>query len=198
MDQTIWRDRIIQRSDMTGRITHLTKGISDDEAFNVLWEIIVSKKIIASNGYVKGNQKVVCFQETPLESLEENLFFETQLAEKNRYLAFGLRFNKGSMYAKGTRPVIYGDEQEIKSIYWPEISWRVVEHNLNCSNKIVDWTHEREWRHLGDVEFEYNEIEILVKDQEYYKKFVTRCFEQNREDILKEINGIIPLFSVVG
>ena len=202
MDQNIWRERILRRSDMTGRLTHLTKGADNDAAFDTLWKILKDKKLIAGSGYVIGDQRVVCFQETPLGALEENLFFEKKLKEDSndhvRYLPFGLRFNKGSLYIKGARPVVYGDPDELKSVMPTKEHWRIVKHNLSDPKQIVDWTHEREWRHPGDLDFDYGDIEVIVEGHEFYKKFVNRCIDEKRLDVLKEINGIIPLFSVVG
>lgn len=198
MDQNVWRERILHRSDMTGRLTHLTKGENDDAAFEVLWKILEKKKLIAGSGFVIGTQKVVCFQETPLGALEENLFFEKRLNDKVRYSPFGLRFNKGSLYQKGARPVIYGNEEELRHLLPESAHWRIVKHDLSLPDAIVDWTHEREWRHLGDMGFEYDQLEVIVAGHDFYKKFVTRCLDEHREDILKGINGIIPLFSVVG
>lgn len=198
MDQNIWRNRIVQRSDMTGRLTHLTKGANDDAAFENLWKILKEKKLIAGSGCVIGTQKVVCFQEMPLGALEENLFYEKQLNGKVRYLPFGLRFNKGTLYQKGARPVLYGNEDELRSLLSNSAHWRIVKHDLNSPDSIVDWTHEREWRHPGDLDFEYDQLEIILADHNYYKKFATRCFDEHREDILKSVNGIIPLYSVAG
>lgn len=65
------------------------------------------------------------------------------------------------------------------------------------SDQILDWSHEREWRVKGDFAFEYDDIEILVKDDEYYRRFVKRCFEQDRKDIIEGVHGIVPLNTVI-
>ncbi len=198
MDQDTWRERILHRSDLTGRLTHLTKGVDNNAAFERLWKILQDKKLIAGSGFVIGNQKVVCFQETPLEALEENLFFEKQYNGGVRYSPFGLRFNKGILYQTGARPVMYGNEEELRNLLPKSAHWRIVKLDLASPDAIVDWTHEREWRHLGDLGFEYGQIEIIVADHDFYKKFVHRCLDEKREDILTGINGIIPLYSIVG
>lgn len=198
MNQNTWKERILHRSDMTGRLTHLTKGTNDDIAFDVLWKILLEKELIAGSGFVIGNQKVVCFQETPLEALEENLFFEKQLNDNIRYSPFGLRFNKGSLYQAGARPVIYGNGEELRNLLPATAHWRIVKHDLTSPDAIVDWTHEREWRYPGNLKFQYDQIEVIVAGHDFYKRFVTRCLDEKREDILRGINGIIPLYSVVG
>ena len=40
MNAEFWRDRISSRSDLAARITHLTRGDTDDEAFEILWKIL--------------------------------------------------------------------------------------------------------------------------------------------------------------
>ena len=74
--------------------------------------------------------------------------------------------------------------------------WRIVDFDLD-SKAVVDWSHEREWRLAADYQFKYSDTEVVVKNDYYYKQFVNRCIEENRLDILKEINGIIPLNSVI-
>ena len=198
MKEDIWRERILHRSDMTARLTHLTKGANNDAAFETLWKILVDKKLIAGSGFVIDNQKVVCFQEVPLGALQENIFYEGKIQDETRYLPFGLRFNKGRLYGKGARPVVYGDSDELRRILPADEHWRIVKLDLNNPEYIVDWTHEREWRRCGDLEFSYDEIEVIVEGAEYYQKFVNRCIDEGRLDILRTINGVIPLFSVAG
>ena len=69
--------------------------------------------------------------------------------------------------------------------------------DLDKPEEIVDWTHEREWRYPGDFSFEWSEIEILLKDHNYYTKFVEKCFAEGKTDLLKSVNGIITLDSVI-
>ena len=42
---SMWRKRITNRTDMVARITHLTKGNSDEVAFDILWKIFMEKKL---------------------------------------------------------------------------------------------------------------------------------------------------------
>jgi len=59
MNAEFWRDRISSRSDLAARITHLTRGDTDDEAFEILWKILQEKTLIASGkeGYIVGDKK---------------------------------------------------------------------------------------------------------------------------------------------
>ena len=198
MNADFWRDRISSRSDLAARITHLTRGDTDDDAFETLWKILQEKTLKASGneGFIVGDKKAVCFQEVPLYAIAENLIFEDALEGKNRYSHFGLRFNKIWMFRLGARPVIYGKTEELKRMLPKDEYWRIVNQDLGSEN-VVDWSHEREWRHVSDYHFEYSDTEILVKDNHYYIKLIKRCIKENRLDILESVNGIIPLNSVI-
>lgn len=198
MEYNTWRKRISNRTDMAARITHLTKGDNDEQAFENLWKILCDKRLIGSgrNGYIVGNESAVCFQDMPLVSIAENLLFEDELDNCIRYSWFGLRFNKVRMHRTGARPVIYGKTEELKSILPTTEYWRIVNLDLDEDN-LVDWSHEREWRIKGDYQFNYNDIEILVKNDEFYKKLIKKCLEENRTDILLECNGIQVLNSII-
>ena len=199
MDIKTLRDRAINRSDMAVRVTHLTKGMSDEEAFERLWKILTDKKLKGSDnsGFIVGKERAVCFQDLPLINIAENLQYEDILGDKIRYSWFWVRFNKIQLYKRGLRPVIYGATNVLKSDLTEKQYWRIVNLDYSDYDNVIDWSHEREWRVKGDLEFEYNEIEILVKNNTYYRKFICRCVDENRMDILKNIHGIIPLNTVL-
>ena len=203
MNQEQWFGHICRRSDFTSRITHLTRRTDEKSAFQILCKILDEKRILGSGleGYIRQNKKAVCFQDVPLYSLAENVKYEEEYASQNklginkvkfRYEAFGLRFNKGNMFQRGARPVIYGLKNELDNLPANE-QWRCVQLDLNDSNNIIDWTHEREWRIEGDLTFEYNEIEIILGCKEYYKRFIDYYSDK---ELLKEINGVIVLDSL--
>ena len=200
MNEEQWIDHISRRSDFASRITHLTKRTDDKSAFEVLCKILDEKIILGSGaeGYIRKNCKAVCFQDVPLYAMAENIRYEEECSNEKqsyqnkadfRYEAFGIRFNKGHMFQKGARPVIYGKREELDEIPQSE-QWRCVQLDLKDSTQIVDWTHEREWRIEGDLQFEYDEIEIIVGCSEYYKKFIEHY---SNTQLLREINGIVVL-----
>ncbi len=43
MDINLMYNRIAKRADLVKRLTHLTRGNTDDEAFDVLWKILNEK-----------------------------------------------------------------------------------------------------------------------------------------------------------
>ena len=61
-------------------------------------------------------------------------------------------FPKRYVYNAGGRPVIYEDA-EVAERMLPDKRdwWRIVKFDLSNKKKVVDWTHEREWRVPGRI-----------------------------------------------
>ena len=213
-----WMNRIAVRSDLCGRLTHLTKpnpiptSKMDFDQLNLLAvdnliKILKDKEINGSNGsgYIIGNKNAVCFQEAPLYALIQNVEFERKLYEKSsfnkiRYCGVGLSFIKPFIYFESSgRPVIYEKSEVAKSMLSREEYWRIVNLNYNLINRednawdIVDWTHEREWRVPGNLQFEYLNTHIVL----YNPRCVTYFIENCPKNILNEICGITTLTSVL-
>lgn len=198
MKKNKWDGRIIQRADMSSRITHLTRGIDNDDAFEKLWKILIEKKLIGSTnkGFISGERRAVCLQESPLSAIAENLLYEQTLNDRIRYSPFGIRFHKGFIYNRGGRPVIYENRDVMMNMLPKEEYWRIVDMKLSDSESYIDWSHEREWRVPGDLKFGYKNIEVIVYSDLYYRKLVKRCITREKEDILTKIHGIVTLNSI--
>lgn len=203
MNHETWIKRVQRRSDITTRLTHLTRSeVGKDNAFDVLNKILENKCIYGStreSGYIVGNDKAVCFQDAPLMCVAENIIYENQLSKDvaaKRYEAFGIRVNKQHAYRRGAREVIYGKTDELKRMLPSSEYWRIVNHNLDDIQNAIDWTHEREWRIKGDYSFDYNDIEVIVKNNHFYRKFMEYWMNKNPE-LLLQINGIICLDSCI-
>ena len=204
MDKKDWRKRFKNRVDLSSRVTHLTKGDTDDEAFENLISILEEKCIRASktgSNFINGDIPAVCLQKAPLIAIAENLQYEEKLREEDekqriRYLGFGIRFHKDFIYQNNGRPVIYDDTNQAKEYLHKSDWWRIVRLDLSDENHMIDWTHEREWRVPGDLLFDYSQCEIIVPSPVYYHKFVEYCLKNNREEILLEIQGIVVMASV--
>ncbi|WP_054199465.1 hypothetical protein [Clostridium baratii] len=205
MNKEDWKKRIAARSDITGNLVHLTKSNIIDgkevNAIDILIKILKEKKLMGSTtetGYIVGDRKAVCFQESPLQSLAQNIYYEKVLFEDNkvskeRYTAIGILFKKDFIYRRGGRPVIYDKTSEAKKYLDKDQWWRVVNFDLSDDNNIIDWTHEREWRVPDELEFELEDISIIVGNLsgQTLVNFRNRC---NNEGIdLDKVNSIIPL-----
>jgi hypothetical protein len=193
-----WVRRHHNRSDISIYLTHLTKGIegTDSNSIDVLIRILNERKLNGSSkasGFISGSNPAVCFQEAPLQGVCQNLMHEMtyreQLGGKKRYSGNGLTFQKSYVYNKGGRPVIYEKSEEAKRFLSREEWWRIVSYDIGDDYRIIDWSHEREWRHKGHMEFELSEAYVLLSKKESYKYFI----EQIDPVILKNIAGIIVL-----
>lgn len=203
MEYKKWRERYKNRNDISSRLTHLTKGNTPDEAFCTLLKILDEKTVNGSTtdtGFIIGRKPAVCLQEAPLNAIAENLQYEKAIREevngKVRYSAFGIRFNKAWIYSKGGRPVIYEEKEKMKKLLSEEEHWRIVNYDLSNLGHMIDWTHEREWRVPGNLEFEYGNIEVLVASNVYYRKFIEYCIQNDKTNMLKEINGIVVMNTI--
>lgn len=154
------------------------------------------------SGFISGKIPAVCFQDIPLHSVCENILYEQSLKREKkavnyRYTGFGLRFSKEYIFRKGGRPVIYDIKNQAKEYLNPEDYWRIVNLNLSDNQNIVDWSHEREWRVPGNLEFELSEVEVLIHDYKSYKKFIRLCRQYQEKDILYEIKSVIVMPSLL-
>lgn len=167
----------------------------------ILLKILEDKKLLGSttdSGFICGPDKAVCFQDTPLYSLTQNIYYEQkQRKSKNdtkvRYLGWGIIFQKKDIFSKGGRPVIYDKTQEAK-MYLPESQWwRIVNLNLDDKDALVDWSHEREWRIKGDLNFKLSDITILVPNAEAHKKFLEEYKVKFGSEAFNDLKGLINL-----
>ncbi len=65
--------------------------------------------------------------------------------------------------------------------------------DLDDDNSIVDWTHEREWRKLGDFEFDLSETYVLLSQKDAYRQFMKKADKK----IIEKVAGIIVLQPVL-
>lgn len=85
-----WKERIASRSDLTGHLIHLTRGanINSQEvsSLDILIKILLEQRLIGSStksGFICGNRKAVCFQDTPIYQLTQNIYSEQEYRNQN-------------------------------------------------------------------------------------------------------------------
>lgn len=155
----------IRRPDFTHALIHLTRErfeSSDDflikpvriGPFDVLKQMLTDRKVRAGSGLVKQSYKVVCLSECPLSSIHHLTI------DISRYRPYGIAISKSAAFKRGARPVIYLPDEESAWIPRSE-QWRLVrfEHGT------VDYTAEREWRLLGDLDLSGVGYFVIVKTQ---------------------------------
>lgn len=204
MDLKEWKKRIAERNDITSYLIHLTKpydnGIVKMNTHEVLIKILKEKNLIGSttqSGFVVGDRKAVCFQESPLYSLTQNIYFEQKLREeeklkKIRYVGCGLLFEKVFIYENEGRPVIYDRKEEAKEYLPKDQWWRIVNLDLSNKEKIIDWTHEREWRVPDELKFELSDVSIIVPNAKGFTKIINECKKEGI-DLINDARSIINL-----
>jgi len=200
-----WEHRIADRTDMCTGLVHLTRESDDDKVLDVLLKILIDRKLIGSiteKGFICGDRKAICFQDAPLYSVSQNVFFEQKQRQQNpnyklRYRAIGLAFRKDYLFMKGARPVFYEQTNVAKKILPPDEWWRIVRLDLSLPNNFIDWTHEREWRLPGDLEFELSEVTLLTITNDSVKELAALYKKKTGKDLRDELRGIVTLRDVL-
>ena len=104
-----WESRLAERTDLSTSIVHLTKKPDDTIFIDHILKILKEGKLVGSttsSGFIVGNTPAVCFQDTPMNSISQNIWFEQKYrkitdSKTIRYLASGFAFSKGYAYTKG-------------------------------------------------------------------------------------------------
>jgi hypothetical protein len=126
------------RGDLSSRLIHLTRPTDQLDVGAVFANIVREGQLRGSRNDVAGRFSCVCFTEAPLTALAQVMAANPT---SMRYQPFGVMVTKDWLYAKGGRPVIYGEPAEFKDL--PDtMKYRYVRYELGK----VDWTWEREWR----------------------------------------------------
>jgi len=131
----------VRRPDVSDYVVHLTKGATDDAAFQNLLSIVDDRSIRGNTRNIRGDYQCVCFTEAPLLSLAGGLLNTRGV---RRYSPFGIAFAKSWLFAQGGRPVIYQSDAEFQQL--PEnLAWRHMRYEPDALDPI-DFAWEREWR----------------------------------------------------
>lgn len=117
----------------------------------------------------KRNSSAVCFTESTLSGLKAHRdIFESQ---------YGLAFDRDLLFERGANPCLNIRNSILKeSFTLPGEKYSRSVYNfvpsqlhpfINIINESFDATHEREWRHIGDMPFKYEDVLFVfcpVKD----------------------------------
>ncbi len=153
------------RPDISDKLIHFTSGATVAEAFERLRTILAERRLVGCGAKIKGGFRCVCFTEAPLTSLKNGLVNPTAYS---RYSPFGIVVEKGWVFSKGGRPVIYHSDGEFEAL--PEnLRWR----HMRYEPGVVDFTWEREWRlRTEELDFAPHEAGIVVPDGEWVEQLV--------------------------
>lgn len=199
----LWVTRFAERSDLSTRLVHLTKARDEQSEMDVLFEILESGVIKGStnSGFINGSTPAACFQDAPLDAICQNCWFEQKYRENNptakvRYEPIGLLVDKEDVYQKNGRPVIYDNVTDAKEYLPKNQYWKIVDLNLDDTNHIIDWTHEREWRVPEAYTLNLQKTILLFTNEGDSRAFIKRCEDEGR-NWHREVAGFVTLSTLL-
>ncbi len=164
-----------KKRDFSPLLVHLTRANNGLTAKDVITRILDQKKLIAYNHYclfspslknsndasLQNKFNVVCFTETPIDQIDILL---SRVKGRNIKLEpYGLVFKKGYIKKSVGNPVFYVTKKIAKPL------WKLYEYYrtdevckllalVNLYDEKMDFHWEREWRIVGNLEFDFNKI----------------------------------------
>ncbi len=132
-----------------------SRGDSDHSPVGTLERILIQRRLIASERTARGGSRIVSFTASPLSRLPELRRFRRHRGRWD-FEPFGLCVRQEWLLQRGARPVLYGDETAWQTLNEPDQPFFQPAHSGRTSSEDaeagIDWTVEREWRHVGDLE----------------------------------------------
>lgn len=124
----------------------------DRSALGTLSQILRDRVLRASDVGIRSNQPVISFTAVPLTELVTRRHFQTHRRRWD-FEHYGLCISRDVLAATlGTRPAIYGDDEA-----WSKLAPKdqPLFQKARSESEFaggIDWTQEKEWRHVGDIE----------------------------------------------
>jgi hypothetical protein len=114
-------------------------------AFETLGNIIDEGKIRGSSNWMRDGCQAIGFTEANPSQALGLMRWRSKRVNWN-FEPYGVAIDKTIAAQMGIRPVIYGDESSFKSL--PD---QDKPYFQSLGGPDVDWSREREWRHMGDL-----------------------------------------------
>ena len=115
----------------------------------------MQRRLVASLRTARGGCRVVSFTASPLSRLPDLRRFRRHRGRWD-FEPFGLCIRQEWMTKRGARPVLYGDDSTWQSLSKSDRPFFQPAHSGSSSSEDadarIDWTVEREWRHMGDLD----------------------------------------------
>lgn len=125
----------------------------DRSALSSLSRIVAQQKLLATRGSNRVGAAVVSFTSVPVHEWSTHRTFRSHRVRWD-FEPYGVCIKRKWLEGVGAQPVIYGDEEEWKSVPAKSRFLFQPKQSLARNEKVIDWTAEREFRCLGDVEID--------------------------------------------
>ncbi len=131
---------------------------SDHSALATLRRIVRQRRLIASGRTIREGHRVVSFTACPLEQLPSLHQFRPHRVRWD-FEPYGICIRKEWLQTRGVRPSTYGTSNDWKRL--PDADRPLFQ--LATGKSGIDWTVEREWRHVGDLDLsELTAADVLL------------------------------------
>ena len=132
-----------------------SRGDADHSPVGTLERILIQRRLIASVRTARGGSRVVSLTASPLSQLPELRRFRRHRGRWD-FEPFGLCVRQEWLMQRGARPVLYGDETAWQNLRESDRPFFQPAHSGGSTSEDadagIDWTVEREWRHVGDLD----------------------------------------------
>ncbi len=120
--------------------------VGDYHPMTMLNRICCERTLKGSSRITRTDQRCVSFSAVPLPTLLNQREFHSHLGRWD-WEPYGLIVRRDALEAAGARPVVYGCERD-----FAELDQATRPFFQPVGKKSNDWTREREWRILGDLD----------------------------------------------
>lgn len=122
-----------------------------------LRRILATQRILAGSDLTRDPRPVVCFSDVTFEKLKELRTFRPHLSRWD-FEPFGIAIRKSWLVERGAAAVVYGVESTWESLSDEKRAF----FQLNDPDGKVDWSIEKEWRIIGDVDLRKVPVDAAV------------------------------------
>ncbi|CAD76451.1 hypothetical protein RB9779 [Rhodopirellula baltica SH 1] len=122
------------------------------ESLHSLRRIVRMRRLIAGATTSKKDHRVVCLSAVPLPDLLRRRTFRSHVSRWD-YEPFGIAIRRSAASKVGLRPVIYGPASVRDGLPADE------RYLYQAEGRDQDWTAEKEWRSLGDVDLDSLDVD---------------------------------------
>jgi len=122
-----------------------------------LRRILATERILATSELTRDPRPVVCFSDVAFDELKERRVFRRHLSRWD-FEPYGVAIAKSWLAERGCRGVMYGDQQTWESIDEKDRPF----FQLNDPDGKIDWSVEKEWRVVGDVDLRMVPVDAAV------------------------------------